>query len=30
MLQGKDSTIRHVMGGINPQGVQVFQLQAAF
>ena len=21
---GKDSTIRHVMGGINPQGVQVF------
>ena len=23
-VAGKDSTIRHVMGGINPQGVQVF------
>ena len=21
---GKDSTIRHVMGGVNPQGVQVY------
>ena len=26
---GKDSTIKHVMSGVNPQGVQVVSLQAA-
>ena len=25
---GKDSTIKHVMSGVNPQGCQVYQLQA--
>ena len=26
---GKDGTIKHVMSGVNPQGCQVYQLQAA-
>ena len=26
---GKDSTIKHVMSGVNPQGCQVFSLQAS-
>ena len=27
---GKDSTIKHVMSGVNPQGIEVSSLQAAF